>query len=67
MKEWVVLCSEEAQVWREQLEPEQRELVEFARLYRDRFELGVLEEDDRLILIAALADLLDGKPVEVPE
>jgi len=42
-------------------------LVGFARLYRDRFERGVLEEDDRLVLIAVLADLLDGKSVEVPQ
>ena len=60
-------AGETAQDWREQLEPAQRSLVEFARLYRGRFERGVLEEDDRLVLIAVLADLLDGKPVEVPQ
>jgi len=60
-------AGETAQDWREQLEPAQRSLVGFARLYRDRFERDVLEEDDRLLLIAVLADLLDGKPVEVPQ
>jgi len=38
-------AGETAQDWREQLEPAQRSLVGFARLYRDRFERGVLEED----------------------
>ena len=50
--------------WREGLTVSERHLLSFAILYQGHF-AETLAENGRLSLIAKLADLLDGRPVEV--